>query len=323
MIFSIISENGFDAVKQKHIEQQKPPEFVSESVTSVSPAMSPTSTSVQPVAMEEDKVIEEQSQDINDADATSKPLSLSTINEQNMDTQSKEKKASIPENSKLTEIAEETNKEITVKVNECLSETDILAKIFPHEKRGVLELVLSGCQGDLLRAIAHFLSVNETIKRTSSSTVVQRPLKEKSPTTVQVNKPFLGGIKSAFTPLSPTSQPIPIFPIHEAPRTAPLFIPEGIAPFNATSTSLLSSECSYPPFFPQILPVMPHFPYPRPCNEPQEISESRLDSEFLSVRKSMMDYRARIDLLSRPEMRLDFDIRPDLKIRSDSVEDNA
>nr|XP_004226593.1 doublesex- and mab-3-related transcription factor A2-like [Ciona intestinalis] len=42
-----------------------------------------------------------------------------------------------------------------------LSHLEILTRLFPQQKRSVLELVLQGCNGDTVKAIEHFLSVNE------------------------------------------------------------------------------------------------------------------------------------------------------------------
>ena len=42
-----------------------------------------------------------------------------------------------------------------------LTGIEILSRLFPLQKRDVLELVLQGCNGDALKAIEHFLSVDE------------------------------------------------------------------------------------------------------------------------------------------------------------------
>lgn len=43
-----------------------------------------------------------------------------------------------------------------------LTNVEILERIFPSQKRNVLELVLQGCDGDLVKAIEQFLSVQDT-----------------------------------------------------------------------------------------------------------------------------------------------------------------
>ncbi len=42
-----------------------------------------------------------------------------------------------------------------------LTPIEILSRIFPGQKRSVLQLVLQGCKGDLIRAIEHFLSSSD------------------------------------------------------------------------------------------------------------------------------------------------------------------
>ncbi|KAI1280380.1 Doublesex- and mab-3-related transcription factor A2 [Halotydeus destructor] len=44
-----------------------------------------------------------------------------------------------------------------------LSPIDVLARIFPHQRRTILELVLQGCNNDILKAIEHFLSLNDAM----------------------------------------------------------------------------------------------------------------------------------------------------------------
>lgn len=44
-----------------------------------------------------------------------------------------------------------------------LNHMEILERLFPYQKKPVLELVLQGCNGDLVKAIEHFLSAQDTI----------------------------------------------------------------------------------------------------------------------------------------------------------------
>ncbi|XP_059151585.1 doublesex and mab-3 related transcription factor 3, truncated-like [Physella acuta] len=44
-----------------------------------------------------------------------------------------------------------------------LSPLEILERVFPHQRKSVLELVLQGCNGDLVKAIEHFLSAQDTV----------------------------------------------------------------------------------------------------------------------------------------------------------------
>ena len=98
-----------------------------------------------------------------------------------------------------------------------LSNIEILERIFPFQRKSVLELVLQGCNGDLVKAIEQFLSNQETLlSQNTSSKSDYRP------------HPYLGGLSygsslkamsglhklphgsngSAFTPFSSPS----IFP---------------------------------------------------------------------------------------------------------------
>ena len=44
-----------------------------------------------------------------------------------------------------------------------LNHLEILERLFPYHKKAVLELVLQGCNSDLIKAIEHFLSAQDTI----------------------------------------------------------------------------------------------------------------------------------------------------------------
>ncbi|KAL8597859.1 hypothetical protein ACOMHN_061392 [Nucella lapillus] len=44
-----------------------------------------------------------------------------------------------------------------------LSPLEILERLYPYQRRSVLELVLQGCNGDLVKAIEHFLSAQDTV----------------------------------------------------------------------------------------------------------------------------------------------------------------
>jgi hypothetical protein len=115
-----------------------------------------------------------------------------------------------------------------------LNNVEILERIFPMQKRTVLELVLQGCNGELVKAIEHFLSAQDTIiaqhqAAAATSAVHGRnegtmfhpylhPLQHFKPANT-VHKSHIGGLKSAFTPLSPNT---PYASIHSAfsPRAA-------------------------------------------------------------------------------------------------------
>lgn len=105
-----------------------------------------------------------------------------------------------------------------------LSPIEILSRLFPSQRRSVLELVLQGCNGDLIKAIEHFLSATDSASQEStpptsancdksvgyfpSINKIQELGKPPSfhPGLNEKHKLVgVGGLKSAFTPLPPTS----------------------------------------------------------------------------------------------------------------------
>ncbi|XP_063843825.1 doublesex and mab-3 related transcription factor 3, truncated-like isoform X2 [Scylla paramamosain] len=190
---------------------------------------------------------------------------------------------------------------------------DILLRIFPGERRGVLELVLSGCGGDLLRAIEHFLSVGEAQRRPSAP--APRPL-DHPPRPLSPPKPSLGSAKSAFTPLAGGAAPppahqnflaggvVPRVPLYGEARFAPPLLP-----------------LSYPPLLPPLLPVLPPLPLHRHYHH--DSSPDPADGDLARPRDHLTEYSMRHDLLTRPDLRLNFDLRPDLRLRSPAAEDSA
>ncbi|CAG2101153.1 unnamed protein product [Medioppia subpectinata] len=89
-----------------------------------------------------------------------------------------------------------------------LSPLDVISRIFPHQKRSVLDLVLQGCNGDVVKAIEHFLSINDAMILHSNHTNSGHNYSSFSEAhqrrrEIEANmSPILGSIKSAFTPLS-------------------------------------------------------------------------------------------------------------------------
>ena len=111
-----------------------------------------------------------------------------------------------------------------------LSYVEILERLFPYQKKAVLELVLQGCSGDVVKAIEHFLSAHDTIIaqqhmmwRHANPGVEQQyqylppymlhpdmmPFHAARQTFAQREQPGKAscetGMKSAFSPLSPNS----------------------------------------------------------------------------------------------------------------------
>ena len=114
-----------------------------------------------------------------------------------------------------------------------LNHIEILERLFPYHKKAVLELVLQGCNSDLIKAIEHFLSAQDTIVAQQQVTLRQPfpPHMDnttngmqngfnaylmyqgvRSPLNMQAPSSALSGVrgdtkessaKSAFTPLTP------------------------------------------------------------------------------------------------------------------------
>ncbi|XP_041357684.1 doublesex and mab-3 related transcription factor 3, truncated-like [Gigantopelta aegis] len=103
-----------------------------------------------------------------------------------------------------------------------LSPLEILERVFPLQRKSVLELVLQGCNGDLVKAIEHFLSAQDTVMAQQQAVIHAQSraggckaspylgrlnggmssLSSARPVTSS-NKLSYGGLKSAFTPLPP------------------------------------------------------------------------------------------------------------------------
>ena len=107
-----------------------------------------------------------------------------------------------------------------------LSSLDVISRIFPHQKRSVLDLVLQGCNGDVVKAIEHFLSLNDAMflhhnhsgHNYSAFSDSQQRRRE-----IEANmSPILGSIKSAFTPLNSGIGLSASNPMFASTRTAPL-----------------------------------------------------------------------------------------------------
>lgn len=87
-----------------------------------------------------------------------------------------------------------------------LSALEVISRIFPNQKRSVLELVLQGCNGDVVKAIEHFLSINDALMLHQSSAQQQASAvdvqSQRRREIEQSGPPLLGSVKSAFTPLT-------------------------------------------------------------------------------------------------------------------------
>ncbi|XP_033101076.1 doublesex and mab-3 related transcription factor 3-like [Anneissia japonica] len=109
-----------------------------------------------------------------------------------------------------------------------LSPLEILMRLFPAQRKTVLELVLQGCNGDLVKAIEHFLAATDTTTTCQEGTQRHSKFSLQSP----LSYPGLHGFqpatsdgkyvnehfKSAFTPLPPSGTPGSNLPFVLAPR---------------------------------------------------------------------------------------------------------
>ncbi len=89
---------------------------------------------------------------------------------------------------------------------------DMLARVFPHMRRSVLQLILQGCSGDVVQAIEQVLN-NHNESKSSSTTPTSSTSMESSPMGIVSHRPYMTtlpqtingvstGIKSAFSPIS-------------------------------------------------------------------------------------------------------------------------
>ncbi|XP_013791678.1 doublesex and mab-3 related transcription factor 3-like [Limulus polyphemus] len=137
----------------------------------------------------------------------------------------------------------------------------MLTRIFPNQKQAVLELVLEGCNGDLVKAIDHFLSANDALllhQRVSSAamsyptyspytstpmaTVPDQFLKPRPEPTLRVS---LGSIKSAFKPLSPPAAHQSVHFASTLPQRTPVFT-NGVAVTISRPSMLMTSLQRFP-----------------------------------------------------------------------------
>ncbi|KAK7072828.1 ventral spinal cord interneuron specification [Halocaridina rubra] len=196
---------------------------------------------------------------------------------------------------------------------------DILMRIFPKERKGVLELVLSGCGGDLLRAIEHFLSVGEALRRPSNAAALPR-LSENIARPPSPPKPSLGSAKSAFTPLNSGGLPPPA---HQSNFLSPGLPRPPLYADSRFGPPIL--PISYPHLLPPLLPVLPPLPFHRHYHHDSSPDPADVrDPDTIRNRDHLQEaYALRHDLLIRPDLRLNLDLRPDLRLRSPTAEDSA
>ena len=207
---------------------------------------------------------------------------------------------------------------------------DILSRIFPSQRRGVLDLVLNGCGGDLLRAIEHFLSVSDSVRKPtqqSPGTSIPRlpvpdpPLQQSS----SPPKPSLGSSKSAFTPLVHSG--IPAVSHHSPPGyifPRPPVYNDHFTPRTLSGPPMLPLGTGYPSLLPPLLPCLPPLSFPRHFAESTDEHRPDLQLEPLRPREaSFAEYTTRMELFNRPDLRLGLDIRAGTRLRTPESEETT
>ena len=87
-----------------------------------------------------------------------------------------------------------------------LSAGDVLARIFPNQRRTVLDLVLQGCNGDVLKAIEHFLSLNDSLFLSQEKKDEEGEIRSTNSSSSMILQSMCSSTpKSAFTPLRSSS----------------------------------------------------------------------------------------------------------------------
>ncbi|KAH9504602.1 Doublesex- and mab-3- transcription factor 3 [Bulinus truncatus] len=73
-----------------------------------------------------------------------------------------------------------------------LTPLEILERVFPQQRKSVLELVLQGCNGDLVKAIEHFLSAQDTVAAQQQAAALQQASQKQEPRP----NPFINGFSN-------------------------------------------------------------------------------------------------------------------------------
>ena len=306
-----------------------------------SPTTSPTSTSVGHEPCETQEIIVSQA-NTSSAIISNTPSIITTDDEESLVPTSKESEImnthKTPSESMLPEEDDSMHSEESeesLRSDKQLSGVEILSRIFPSQSRGVLDLVLNGCGGDLLRAIEHFLSVTDAVRKPPHQHQQQPglviPRLPLPPDHVLSNrppsppKPSLGSSKSAFTPLvhstfPPVSHPSP--PNYLFPR--PPIYTDHLPHRSLTGPSMLPINTGYSSLLPPLLPCIPPLSFPRHFPESTEEHRTELPLDPLRHREnSLTEYTTRLDFLNRPEMRVGIDVRSGNKIRSPESEETT
>lgn len=140
-----------------------------------------------------------------------------------------------------------------------LNNIEILERIFPFQRKSVLELVLQGCNGDLVKAIEQFLSTQESVTAQQTCSTIKKDFRhhpylgnynfQNSVRNHDFNKLSpVGSMRSAFSPF-PSSHALTLNGLHSAfsqnlaqtnSYGAPFYSP------HVRSMDLFSSSVQYP-----------------------------------------------------------------------------
>ncbi|XP_033117096.1 doublesex- and mab-3-related transcription factor A2-like [Anneissia japonica] len=111
---------------------------------------------------------------------------------------------------------------------------DTLIQLFPSQKKSVLELILQGCDGDLVQAIEQILSNHHAAQAAHGSSNAFPFPSTSSSNTYVTHRPYLpttplgsSGIKSAFSPLSATDRAAMASPTGPFPHMQFAYAPYG------------------------------------------------------------------------------------------------
>lgn len=138
-----------------------------------------------------------------------------------------------------------------------LSPIEILERVFPYHRRAVLELVLQGCSGDIVKAIEHFLSAHDTIaiQQQQQQPPPPPPAHTSSKRRLDDNNDVEYKTKSAFTALS--QQPYSL--LHPAFASRPSLY-DSLYP--STTSRLHPPPLPYPPALPMCPSAATTFLFP-------------------------------------------------------------
>ncbi|WAR23880.1 DMTA2-like protein [Mya arenaria] len=143
-----------------------------------------------------------------------------------------------------------------------LSNVDILERVFPLHRKSVLELVLQGCNGDLVKAIEQFLSAQDTIDAHGKSDTPSKTSPRYHPYSAPSN--WIQGSSTHYSPSASTA-----LDLKSAFKPLPMPQISGLHSAFLPGYTSLSSASSFPASFaagqyssPNFRLPLPHATYP-------------------------------------------------------------